>query len=153
MGEKARQALGSAELTAVADRGYYKNEQILQCTNAGITALVPKALTSGSRAEGRFDKQDFIYLADSDEYRCPAGQRAIRRYTTVESGLTIHKYWSSACPRCPIRSQCTTGENRRITRWEHEAVLEAMQDRLDRHPQIMRLRRETVEHPFGTLKL
>jgi len=153
MAEQARQAIGSSELTVVADRGYFKSEQILDCTNAGITALVPKPLTSNSRAEGRFDKQDFIYLADADEYLCPAGQRAIRRFTTVENGLTLHKYWSSACPRCPIRSQCTTGENRRIARWEHEAVLEAMQDRLDRHPKIMRLRRETAEHPFGTLKL
>lgn len=153
MAEQARQAIGSTELTAVADRGYYKSEQILECTKAGITPLVPKSLTSGSRADGRFDKQDFIYQADTDEYRCPAGQRAIWRFTTVENGLTLHKYWSSACPHCPIRSQCTTGVYRRIARWEHEAVLESMQHRLDRHPQIMRLRRETAEHPFGTLKL
>jgi transposase len=153
MAEQARQAIGAEELTVVADRGYFKGEQILECTNAGITPLVPKTLTSNSRAQGRFDKQDFIYVAADDEYRCPAGERAIRRFTTVENGLTIHKYWSSACPRCPIRAQCTTGENRRIARWEHEAVMEAMQDRLDRQPDIMRVRRRTVEHPFGTLKL
>jgi len=153
MAEKARQAIGSDELTVVADRGYFKSEQILECTNAGITPLVPKSLTSGSRADGRFDKQDFIYQANTDEYRCPAGQRAIWRFATVENGLTLHKYWSSACPHCPIRSQCTTSVYRRIARWENEAVLEAMQDRLDRNPQIMRLRRETAEHPFGTLKL
>lgn len=153
MAKQARQAIGAEELTVVADRGYFKGEQILECTNAGITPLVPKTLTSNSRAEGRFDKQDFIYVAADDEYRCPAGQRAIRRFTTVEKGLTIHKYWSSACPRCPIRAQCTTGDYRRITRWEHEAVMEAMQDRLDRQPDIMRVRRRTAEHPFGTLKL
>ena len=122
-------------------------------TQSGITPIVPKSLTSNNRAEGRFDKQDFIYVAADDEYRCPAGQRAIRRFTTVEAGLTIHKYWTSACPRCPIKAQCTTGDYRRITRWEHEAVLEAMQERLDRQPDIMRVRRQTVEHPFGTLKL
>jgi transposase len=153
MAEHARQAIGTEELTVVADRGYFKGEQILECTNAGITPLVPKTLTSNSRAEGRFDKQDFIYVAADDEYRCPAGERAIQRFTTVEKGLTIHKYWSSACPRCPIRAQCTTGDYRRITRWEHEAVMEVMQDRLDRQPDIMRVRRRTVEHPFGTLKL
>ena len=153
MAKQARQAIGAEELTVVADRGYFKGEQILECTNAGITPLVPKTLTSNSRAQGRFDKQDFIYVAADDEYRCPAGERAIRRFTTVENGLTIHKYWSSACPRCPIRAQCTTGENRRIARWEHEAVMEAMQDRLDRQPDIMRVRRQTAEHPFGTLKL
>ncbi len=153
MAEQARQAIGTEELTVVADRGYFKGEQILECTNAGITPLVPKTLTSNSRAEGRFDKQDFIYVSADDEYRCPAGERAIRPFTTVENGLTIHKYWSSACPRCPIRAQCTTSDYRRITRWEHEAVMEAMQDRLDRQPDIMRVRRQTAEHPFGTLKL
>jgi transposase len=153
MAEQARQAIGTEELTVVADRGYFKGEQILDCTNAGITPLVPKTLTSNSRAQGRFDKQDFIYVAADDEYRCPAGERAIRRFTSVENGLTLHKYWSSTCPRCAIRAQCTTSDYRRITRWEHEAVMEAMQDRLDRQPEIMRVRRQTAEHPFGTLKL
>lgn len=153
MAAKAKEAIGAKELTVVADRGYFKSELILECANSGITALVPKPMTSNNRAEGRFDKQDFIYVAADDEYRCPAGQRAIRRFTTVEAGLTIHKYWTSACPRCPIKVQCTTGKYRRITRWEHETVLEAMQDRLDRKPDSMRVRRQTVEHPFGTLKM
>jgi transposase len=153
MAEQARQAIGTEELTVVADRGYFKSEQILECTQSGITPIVPKSLTSNNRAEGRFDKQDFIYVAEDDEYRCPAGERAIRRFTTLEAGLTIHKYWTSACPRCPIKAQCTTGDYRRITRWEHEAVLETMQERLDRQPDIMRVRRQTAEHPFGTLKL
>jgi transposase len=153
MAEQARQAIGTEALTVVADRGYFKSEQILECTKSGITPIVPKSLTSNNRAEGRFDKQDFIYVTEDDEYRCPAGERAIRRFTTLEAGLTIHKYWTSACPRCPIKAQCTTGDYRRITRWEHEAVLEAMQDRLDRQPEIMRVRRQTAEHPFGTLKL
>jgi hypothetical protein len=101
---------------------------------------------------GLFDKKDFRYVAEDDEYRCPAGQRAIRRFTRVENGQTLHHYWSSACPRCPMKARCTTGKYRRISRWEHEAVLEAMQDRLDRTPQAMRLRRQTVEHPFATLR-
>jgi transposase len=153
MAQKAKDAIGTQELTVVADRGYFKSELILECENSGITPLVPKSMTSNSRAEGRFDKQDFIYIAEDDEYRCPAGQRAIWRFTTVEDGLTIHKYWTSACPRCPIKSQCTTGEYRRITRWQHESVLETMQERLDRKPDAMRVRRRTVEHPFGTLKM
>jgi transposase len=153
MAQKAKDAIGTPELTVVADRGYFKSELILECENSGITPLVPKSMTSNNRAEGRFDKQDFIYIAEDDEYRCPAGQRAIWRFTTVENGLTIHKYWTSACPRCPIKAQCTSGEYRRITRWQHEAVLEAMQERLDRKPHAMRVRRRTVEHPFGTLKM
>jgi hypothetical protein len=121
-------------------------------TQAGITPIVPKCMTSNNRAAGRFDRQDFRYVAEDDEYRCPAGERAIRRFTTLEHGLMLHKYWSSACPRCAIKAQCTTGDYRRITRWEHEAVLDAMQERLDRQPDSMRVRRQTAEHPFGTLK-
>src|ERR1022692_216262 len=153
MAEKAKAALGASELTVVADRGYFKSEQILECTSSGISPLVPKSITSNNRAEGRFDKQDFIYVPADDEYRCPAGQRAIWRFTTLEANLRVHKYWTSACPRCPIKAQCTTGEYRRITRWEHEAVLAARQGRLDRKPDSMRVRRQTVEHPFGTLKM
>jgi len=152
MAEKAKESVGKDELTVVADRGYFKSEQILECTRCGIAPIVPKSLTSNNLAEGRFDKQDFIYIPEDDEYRCPAGQRAIKRFTTIEHGLTLHKYWTSACPRCPIKAQCTTGEYRRITRWEHEVVLEQMQERLDHKPDSMRIRRRTVEHPFGTLK-
>jgi transposase len=152
MAGKAKEAVRATEITVVADRGYFKSEEILECTQSGITPLVPKSMTSNSLFAGRFEKQDFIYIAEDDEYRCPAGERAVWRFRTVEDGLTIDKYWSSACPRCPMKAQCTTGDYRRITRWKHEYVLEAMQERLDRKPDSMRVRRRTVEHPFGTLK-
>ena len=153
MAKQARSAMGGEELTAVADRGYFKGEEILACEQAGITVIVPKPLTSGSKAEGRFGKQDFVYLADDDEYRCPAGQRLTRHFAVVEHGMTLHAYWSSACQGCAMRAQCTTSaEPRRIRRWEHEAVLDAMQARLDNAPEMMRIRRQTVEHPFGTIK-
>jgi transposase len=152
MAAAARDAIGHKHMTALADRGYFKGEEILRCEQAGIKTLVPKPLTSGSKAEGRFDKRDFVYIAKRDEYRCPAGERAIWRQTTVENGMTLHRYWPSACPRCPLKAQCTTGDYRRITRWEHEQVLEVMQRRLERTPQASRLRRQTAEHPFGTLK-
>src|SRR5450755_1091233 len=84
--------------------------------------------------------------------RCPAGQRAIKRFTTVEHGLTLNKYWSSACPKCPLKAQSTTSIYRRSARWEHEAVLEAMQERLERQPDAMQLRRQTVGHPLGAFK-
>jgi transposase len=152
MAKKARDAMGIEELTILADRGYFDGEEILECDQAGITALVPKPQTSNNKAQGLFDKRDFRYIPADDEYQCPAGQRAIWRFTTVENGMTLHKYWSSACPKCPIKAQCTTSQYRRIARWEHERVLEAMQDRLDQTPEASRLRRQTVEHPFGTLK-
>lgn len=152
MGSAAQAAMGKSRLRALADRGYFNAPQIKACTEAGITPMVPKPMTSTARADDRFGKADFIYIAKDDQYQCPAGERAIRRFTTVEHGLTLHKYWSSACPRCPIKSRCTPSDYRRITRWEHEAVLEAMQRRLDRNPEAMMLRRRTIEHVFGTLK-
>ncbi len=152
MAEQARAATGITELTVVADRGYFSGDEILACDQAGITPFVPKPLNSNSKAEGRFGKPDFIYIASDDEYRCPAGQRLIKRFTTVEAGMTLNIYWSSACPRCPIKAQCTTGSERRVRRWVHEAVIDAMQERLDRDPEKMRVRRQTVEHPFGTIK-
>ncbi len=152
MAHQARDAVAEDTLTVFADRGYFKGEEILDCVQARITTLIPKPQTSNNKAAGLFDKADFRYIPSKDEYRCPAGQRAIWRFTTVEHGMTIHKYWSSACPRCPIKSQCTTGDYRRIARWEHENVLDAMQRRLNRTPRASRIRRQTVEHPFGTLK-
>ncbi len=152
MAKQAREATGTEQLTVLADRGYFKGEEILECEQAGINALVPKPLTSNSKAEGRFDKRDFVYLPEQNEYRCPAGERAIWRFSTVEKGMTLHKYWPSACPKCPLKAQCTPSDYRRVTRWEHEAVLDAMQARLDAQPEAMRLRRQTVEHPFATLK-
>ena len=152
MSKLARDAIGSERLTVLADRGYFDGEEILQCAEEGITTLVPKPPTSNSRADGRFDKRDFIYNADRDEYRCPAGERAIWRMVTVEDGRKMHRYWPSACPRRPPKSRCTPSDYRRITRWQHEQVLDDMQRRLDRIPQASRMRRQTAEHPFGTLK-
>jgi transposase len=152
MAKRAVQAMANDKLTALADRGYYNGEQIRQCEQRGIQTLVPKPLTSGNRAAGRFDKQDFIYLPERNEFRCPAGESAQWRFTAVEKGLTLHKYWSSACTHCSIKPQCTTGKYRRITRWEHEDVLDRMQARLAQTPDAAKLRRSTVEHVFGTLK-
>jgi transposase len=152
MAKQARGATGQEHLTVVADRGYFDGEEILECDKAGISALMPKPLTSNSKAEGRFDKRDFVYLPENDEYRCPAGQRAIRRFTSIERGMKLHRYWSSACPRCPLKAQCTPSEYRRITRWEHEQALDVMQQRLERTPEASKLRRQTAEHPFATFK-
>jgi hypothetical protein len=152
MATKARTAMGTQELTVVADRGYFKGDEILACHEAGITAIVPKTVTSNATAEGRFGKADFIYDAKNNEDRCPAGQRLIWRYSTIEYGQTVHRYWSSHCQQCSLKDQCTPSSERRLTRWEHEAVLEAMQRRLDNAPEMMRIRRQTVEHPFGTIK-
>jgi len=148
----ARAEMGVDKITAIADRGYYKSEEILACHEAGITVFVPKTVTSMATADGRFGKDDFIYNAKTNEYQCPAGERLIWRFSTIERGLKISKYWSSNCQQCPLKESCTPSPQRRVTRWEHQAVLEDMQARLDHAPEMMRIRRQTVEHPFGTIK-
>jgi transposase len=149
----AQREMGVEALDVLADRGYFSGEEILACEALGATPYVPKPLTSGAKADSRFGKQDFIYESDLDVYRCPAGQTLVRHMSNVENGMVLHRYWDLAsCQACPIKAGCTTGKNRRITRWEHEAVIDAMQARMDRAPKVMRVRRATVEHPFGTLK-
>jgi transposase len=153
MAGHAKDAMGVDALEVLADRGYFDGEEILACGPLGVTPILPKPLTSGSKADRRFGKQDFVYIPEDDVYRCPAGQRLVRHMTSVERGLTLHRYWDLAsCRACAIKSRCTTSKERRITRWEHEAVIDALQERLDRAPKSMRIRRATVEHPFGTLK-
>lgn len=152
MAEQTREAMATKDLTVVADRGDYKGEEILACEAAGITTYWPKPQTSGNQAKGLFRREDFRYVREADEYRCPAGECLIWRYRSVEDAKTLDTYWSSACPRCALKSRCTPGAQRRIRRWEHEAVLERVQERLDREPEKRRRRRQTVEHPFGTLK-
>ena len=151
--KQAKAVLHAEKLEAVADRGYFNGEEILACEHAGITATLPKPMTSGAKSEGRFGKQDFVYLPAEDAYRCPAGEKLKYYYTNEEKGQKLHRYWTNACRTCPLKAQCTKGPQRRITRWEHEEVIEAVQERLDRNPNAMRTRRETVEHPFGTLKI
>ena len=150
---QAKGVLGADHLDVVADRGYFNSTEILACEQADITVTLPKPMTSGAKSDGRFGKQDFIYLPTEDVYRCPSGEKLTYRYTNEEDGKTLRRYWTTACPRCPLKSQCTTAPLRRITRWEQEHVLETVQQRLDENPQAMRQRRETVEHPFGTLKM
>jgi transposase len=152
MAKQSKAALEVDELDAVADRGYFSSEEILACEEAGISVTLPKPLTSGAKAQGRFGKQDFRYLAGEDVYICPAGERLVYHFTNEEKGLTLRRYWTNTCQHCAIKHRCTSGKERRITRWEHEHVLEAVQRRLDEHPEKMRQRRETVEHPFGTIK-
>jgi transposase len=152
MAEQAKEAMGAEKIEAVADRGYFNGEQIKACDEAKITTYLPRPKTSNNLAKGLYDKQDFIYKPDDDEYECPAGERLTKRTTTEQDGMILYRYWSSLCGQCALKDQCTTGRERRVTRWEHEQVVEALQARLDENPEVMRIRRQTAEHPFGTIK-
>jgi hypothetical protein len=152
MAEQARTEMGVETLDAVTDRGYYASEEILACEEAGIAVTLPKPMTSNAKAAGRFGKQDFVYVAADDVYICPARERLTYRFTGEEDGKMMRRYWTDACKTCSLKTKCTTGPERRVARWEHEAVLETVQARLDHHPEKMTMRRSTVEHPFGTIK-
>ena len=152
MSKLTKATLDVDHLDVVADRGYYNSPEILACKEANITVTLPKRQTTNNKKRGRFVKADFRYVADEDHYICPAGERLKYYYTNQEKGLTLRRYWTNACQKCALKDQCTTGAQRRITRWEHEHVLEDVQRRLDENPDAMRTRRETVEHPFGTIK-
>jgi hypothetical protein len=152
MADQARTALEAKNLMVLADPGYYKGEEIVDCYDAGITALVPKTNTSGSKAKGRYSKADFRYDAEANEYICPAGERLSYRYDSVEKGKTLWVYWTTRCSDCPLKADCTTGKERRIKRWEKEHILEAADALLEENPDAMRRRKEIAEHPYGTIK-
>jgi len=152
MAKQAKDAMQATGLQAIADRGYFTGEEIVACEEAGITPFVSKPITSSAKSDGRFEKEDFIFDSATGEYTCPAGSRLIWRFESVEKGIVQSRYWSSDCPRCLIKSQCTPSDYRRVTRYAHQASLDEMQKRIDLSPGVMRIRRQTVEHPFGTLK-
>jgi transposase len=154
MAKKAKRAFGADELDVVADRGYYSSEQILECSQRDVTVTLPKPVTTGMKAKGQFGKHDFRYVADHDIYICPAGQTlSFVSHKRQTGGLDLRRYATTGCGTCSLKTRCTSGAQRVVTRWEHEHLAEEVQRRLDENPQAMRTRRETVEHPFGTIKM
>ncbi|MGI9486866.1 MAG: transposase [Geminicoccaceae bacterium] len=147
------------EPDVVADRGDFNSVEVLACDQAGITVTLPKPSTSTTKAAGRSGKQDLRYAANEDVYICPAGNRLTCCYARYEEELNIRRYRTGLSGGCSMKAQCTPGKQRRVSRWEHEDVLEAVQQRLDENPQAMRQcqamrqRREAVEHPLGMIKM
>lgn len=152
MAARAKEALDVEHLEVIADRGYFSGEDIRACQEMGVSALAPKTQTSNAKADGRFSKDDFVYVADQDAYRCPAGEMLTRRFETMDGAMLILIYLTTACSACPIKARCTTGEQRRVRRWEYEHIVEAMQARMREVGNPMAIRRQTAEHPFGTIK-
>jgi transposase len=153
MGLKARAATGCEQITALADRGYFNGEQILACEGTGVLPCIPKTDTSTAAQRGFFTRHHFIYDAENDHYTCPAGQKLTKGLGRSDRKDDIDHYRHlTACFTCPLKANCTPDKLKRLKRWQHEDVLEKMQARLDRMPNAMGVRRQTVEHPFGTLK-
>jgi transposase len=152
MAGQAAAALDAKALTVIADPGYYKGEEIVDCYDAGIKALVPKVDTTGSKARGRYSKADFRYDAEHNEYICPAGQRLTYRFDSVEHDKRLWIYETNQCTSCPLQTKCTTSKAKRIKRWEKEDILDAADALLKQNPEAMRQRKQLVEHPYGTIK-
>ena len=155
MGKQTQVALGQKEIIVLADKGYYSGVDIKDTQDAGMTALVPKGDTSGSEKKGLFSKSLFKYDAEKDVYICPANQELPYRFTTVEKGMTLKRYWVYAptCRACELKSQCSNSkQSRRITRWVHQDQLDRMEGLVSSMPDSMLIRKQTVEHPFGTIK-
>lgn len=152
----AQGAVGKTDITVLADKGYYSRSDIKAAQELGAVALVPKGDTSGADRKGLFNRSLFQYDKEKDVYICPAGNELQNRFTVVEDGLEQQMYFNNiACRDCSQRSRCTTSKRdpRRIRRWVHEAEMEDMQTRLDASPQTAVVRKQTVEHPFGTIKM
>jgi transposase len=152
MGKQAKRVLDASTLTVVADAGYYEGQAIVNCYEDGIQALVPKVDTSSSKSKGKYSKADFKYDAARNEYVCPAGERLTYRFDSVEKGKRLWVYERYGCSSCKLRPQCTTATEKRLKRWEHEAVLDKAQANLKEHPEAMRQRKALAEHPFSTIK-
>ena len=152
MAEKAKETLGVDQLNVVVDRGYYDGDEVKKCEDKNILVYTEKPNTSANRKLGLYPKDAFSYDEQRDEYVCPAKQRLKFRSMLNEEGRLTRYYVTPACRSCPLKTKCTRGKQRRITRWVHEDVLDRMRERVRLRPNIMKLRREIVEHPFGTLK-
>jgi transposase len=153
MALKAQEATGCEEVTALADRGYFNGEQVLACEGTGVLPCVPKTLWPSIAERGFFTRQDFLFDSEKDHYTCPAGAKLTRGSRRSDRKDDIDHYRHlTACFTCPLKPKCTPDKLKRVKRWQHEGVLDKMQARLDHLPDAMSIRRQTVEHPFGTLK-
>jgi IS5 family transposase len=150
--EPVRAILEVETIDVVADRGYFKSEDIEACEKAGLTPYVPRPQRGSSVSDGFFRKDEFRYDPEQDAYICPAGQVLATRYERKLRDLKKTDYANrAACPICPLRSRCTN-DFRKVSRLENEAALDRMAARLKARPKILDRRRETVEHPLGSIK-
>ena len=151
--EPAKEILGVETIDVVADKGYFKIEDIEACEKAGMAPYVPRPQRGPSVREGLFRKDEFKYDPETDSFTCPAGQRLTPYSSSALRQLKKINYANrKACRDCPLRARCTDNQFRTVSRLENEAVLDRMQERLAKRPEVLNQRRETVEHPFGSIK-
>ena len=154
--EQVQETLAKKDITIIADKGYFSRIDIKATQDLGMTVNIPQIDTSGAAKKGIFNKSLFKYDKEKDMYICPAGEELPHQRDVTERSLELKVYVNFyACRDCKIRDKCTTSskEPRKMKRWVHEDEIDAMQQRLDDNPDIPVLRKQTVEHPFGTIKM
>lgn len=150
MSAAVKELLGREELTVVADTGYSNGNAAAACEADNITACVPVKRSVNNRGDGdEFGRSDFVYDAEEDRFTCPAGRMLVRLPRTHPQSVF---YVSRDCSGCALKARCTTAKRRSVTRHVHEDALDRMKARVATRPELMRLRRCSVEHPFGTMK-
>jgi len=155
MGKQAQAAVGIDEITVLADKGYFSGQDIVDAQDAGLIPLVARTDTSASDKKGIFNHSLFKYDAKKDVYICPANQDMRFRTRFTDKKLIYKTYACSVpvCRACSMRDSCTkSAQTRRIRRWEREDRIERMVSILEAKPDSMLIRKQTVEHPFGTIK-
>jgi transposase/IS5 family transposase len=151
--EPARKILEVDRIDIVADAGYFRTEDIAACEKAGLTPHVPRPQRGSSASRGFFRKDEFRYDPERDAYACPGGHELKPfRFGKLREMAKIDYANKDACCDCPLRPRCTDAGYRAVSRLEHEAALDRMAARLEARPEILDRRRETVEHPFGSIK-
>ncbi len=151
--EPAREILDCDRIDVVADKGYFRTEDIAACEKAGLTPYVPRPQRGSSASNGFFRKDEFRYDTERDAYTCPGGHELKPfRFGKLREMTKIDYANKEACGDCPLRPRCTDAGYGAVSRLEHEDALDRMAARLKARPWILDRRRETVEHPFGTIK-
>jgi hypothetical protein len=149
----ARENLGGDHIDVVADRGYYKIEDIEDCEAAGVTPYVPKPLRGSAVKNGFFIKEQFHYDADAGVLICPGGAKLEPKYKSkIRDNDAIGFVNTKACKTCDLRARCTNAAFQKVARYANEAILDRMAARLAANPEVMDQRRESIEHPFGSIK-
>ena len=149
MAQGAQQELGAQQLKVCADRGYYNSGQIKECEAAQIEVYMERPRPK--QIAGIFPLERFSYDPQQDVYECPAGKRL--SFRVLDKAKQVRCYWTEACHQCPLKSQCTNGKGpRKIKRPVGQAAADRMLQRVAQHPEPLQLRKQLVEHPFGTIK-
>ncbi len=149
----AKKLLHKRKMKVLADTGYYNGTEIKKCIDEKLTILIKKAKANNQTKDNEYRKGRFIYDADKDIYICPASQELRFFENTSKNGLKYKRYKCSNCNNCPKKNQCTTSTTgRNLQRWEHENILDEVNDYTMANNEVYKLRRCIVEHPFGTIK-